>query len=109
MVTQGCWGMMGIVEELKHQPPAPLLPESSLDGLCEVPGTLPCGQVTRSRECGGSWAVSTGLLRGPWLSSRSPGGLEELPTHTAILLGAAFILHLWLLRQPRCVRGHALL
>lgn len=101
---------MGIVEELKRQPPAPLLPESSSDGLREVPRTLPCGQVTQSREHGGSWAVSTGLLPGPWLGSASPGGLEELPTHTAILLlGAAFILHLWLFRQPRCIRGHALL
>lgn len=97
------------MEELKRQPPAPLLPEPSLDGLREAPGTLPCGQVTQSRERSGCWAISTGLP-GPWLGRPSPGRLGELPTHTAVLLlGAAFILHLWLLRQPRCVQGHALL
>lgn len=74
--------MMGIVEELKRQPPAPLLPESSLDGLCEVPGTLPCGQVTRSREHGG-------CLHGPpsWPLAGQPltwqaGGAAHTHSHS---------------------------
>lgn len=72
------------MEGLKHhQHPSP--PESSLDGLCWVPGMLPWGQVTQSRE----HSSQLGCLCGPcsWPSAGQPltwqaGGAAGTHSHS---------------------------